>query len=101
MSNLYFTLKKNTKDDFIITVDVNNFRETVAKYFSVSPDDENALTNNLKPILLDSEKFEEFCEKIDYEPTTVVELMVTGRFDVLSEHRIIPKLKQYFRMQNK
>ena len=96
MSNYsnYFTLKKTTKDDILISADISSFREAIAEYLNIKDkDDEIAFTEKLKPIILDSERFLSFCDAIQYSPVIAIELMVAGRFDVLSEHRIVPKLK--------
>lgn len=93
----YFGIKKNSRDDISIHVDIVNFRECIAKYFNIDPDDDVALTNKLKPIITNGESFLVFCENIGYSLVTTIELMVNGNFDVLAEPRVIPKLKQIVR----
>lgn len=89
----YFGIKKNSRDDISIHVDIVDFRECIAKYFDIDPDDDNEMTNKLKPIITNGESFLSFCENIGYSPVIAIELLINGNFDVLAEPRVIPKLK--------
>lgn len=90
----YFGIKKNSRDDITIHVDITDFKESIAKYFGIDPDDDNAMTIKLKPVITNGESFLSFCEDINYSPVIAIELLINGKFDVLAEPRVIPKLKQ-------
>lgn len=89
----YFGIKKNSRDDISIHVDIADFRDCIGKYFNIDPDDDVAITSKLKPIIVNGESFLSFCEDIGYPPVNAIELMINGNFDVLAEPRVIPKLK--------
>lgn len=88
----HFGLKKTTRDNSI-DVDVSDFRSIVCEYFKVDIDDDATLTTHLKPIIVNGENFLAFCEEINFPPVIAIELMVAGRFDVLYEPRVLPKLR--------
>lgn len=90
----FFGLKGNTREDIVISTDIADFNKSVSKYFGFEEFDNVELTPYLKPVLLDNDKFIEFCNYIEYQPSVAIQLMVIARYDVLFEPRVISRLKQ-------
>lgn len=83
-----------SEDQFVNPIDANELWKRFEVKFNTT--DTNVITQKLKKILIDVNKIEPFFNELGYSVSQAVSLMVIGRFDVILEPRVIPRLKHFF-----